>query len=288
MKKEEPYIKTCPNGCESVLYDSHLILPEGILKCCPVCSQLISQCSQELYINSNQEWDSAEGTWPSKKDLKRLVKRREQTMKTVSKLLSKRYSEIRLLDVGCSNGAFIWIAKQLGIKAEGVEPAVKAAKAATELGLKVHLGFLENIKLPENAFDVITLFEVIEHISNPMVLLAECYRILCPGGILVIGTGNTNSWTRRILKSRWDFFDIHQHGGHINFYNPNSMAVLANNTGFSVQKTKTSAVKLAEKGDFPYLIYRILKIGSELLNVPTKILGKGHQMEVFLISNKLK
>lgn len=96
-----------------------------------------------------------------------------------------------------------------------------------------------------------TLFEVIEHVDDPIGLLWACYRVLRPGGVLVIGTGNTDSWTRSMLQQRWDFFDLRQHGGHISFFCPRSMEALATRTGFQIRKVNTSSVKVCEKGELP-------------------------------------
>lgn len=279
-------ITSCPNGCKTSLRDTEISLPEGVLRQCPSCGQMVSQCSAEQYKKSNLEWDTDSGTWPSPKDFKRLAKRRARTIKNISRMLGKNYSEISLLDVGCSSGAFLQIAKSFGINAEGVEPAEKPVAYAREQGLKVHLGLLEEVKFPDSSFDAITLYEVIEHVDNPAKILEECRRVLRPGGVLVIGTGNTDSWTRMVKGSSWDFFDMRQHGGHINFFSNKSIAVLARNTGFEVGKIITSGVKLFEREELPYFLFRTSKIFAELLNAPSALLNKGHQMEAYLISTK--
>jgi len=271
------------------LLDSSIVMSEGPLRQCFKCGQLVSHCSFETYNKSNSEWDFEEGTWPSKKDIKRLTKRRRRDLDYVSQFLSKRFSDLTLLDVGCSNGALLWIASQLGIKAEGVEVSPRAAKNGIERGLKIHLGYLAELGLPENSFDVVTLYEVIEHLDSPADLLEECNRLLKPGGVLVVGTGNTDSWTRRFMGNRWDFFDLNQHGGHISFFSTSSLGILASRTGFSVKKVKTSSVKFFDKGECSYLLYRVAKLFSELLNFPSRIFGKGHQMEAYLVvSEKVK
>ncbi|CAA9892437.1 conserved hypothetical protein [Candidatus Methylobacter favarea] len=136
--------------------------------------------------------------------------------------------------------------------------------------------------IADNSFDTITLHEVIEHISDPIPLLKECARILRPNGVLLIGTGNTDSWTRQIQKSKWDFFDMKRHAGHISFFSPKSLNVLASQAGFSVVKVITHSVKFYEKGEIPPVLYRLVKVFTELLNLPARLLNKGHQMEVYL------
>ena len=118
--------KTCPNGCYSILSSSKLIVAEGELKECSSCGQLLSSCNKERYEKSNQDWNSEEGTWPSKKDYARLLQRRKKDINHIARLLSKNNSEIRILDVGSSNGSFVFIAKNLGLQAEGVDPSEKA------------------------------------------------------------------------------------------------------------------------------------------------------------------
>jgi 2-polyprenyl-3-methyl-5-hydroxy-6-metoxy-1,4-benzoquinol methylase len=285
-KYMENLFKACPNGCNSELQPSNLIVAEGELKKCPSCGQLLSSCSKDYYEKSNQEWNSEEGTWPSEKDYARLLKRRKIDIQNIANLLSKDNSDIRILDVGCSNGSFVFIANSLGLQAEGVDPSEKAVNDGIKRGLKLHLGILNDIAFNSDSFDAITLHEVIEHVSDPVTLLKECARILRPNGVLLVGTGNTESWSRHMQKSKWNFFDMKQHGGHISFFSPKSLNVLASRTGFSVAKVVTHSVSFCEKGEIPYILYRIIKIVTELLNLPAQLLGKGHQMEVFLRVNK--
>ncbi len=267
-------LPVCPNGCASELIQTSLVVAEGPLRKCLSCGLLISSCSKEYYQLSNQDWNTDQGTWPSEKDMKRLRKRRMRDINIISNLLSKK-TDIHLLDVGCSNGASVAIANDLGVKAEGVDPSEKAVKNGIDRGLKIHLGYLHEISLPDNAFDAITLYEVIEHVNEPKVLLEECHRILKPDGVLLIGTGNIDSWTRQIKKNKWDFFDMKEHGGHIIFFSPKSLDTLASITGFVIKKVRTSSVKFYEKGEVSHLLYRMTKIFSELLNFPSRIFNRG-------------
>jgi cyclopropane fatty-acyl-phospholipid synthase-like methyltransferase len=73
------------------------------------------------------EFDDPKGTWPTGKAADRLLRHTRQMVKRIERFLGKRRGEMRLLDVGCSNGAFISAAQTLGINAEGVEPAAAPA-----------------------------------------------------------------------------------------------------------------------------------------------------------------
>lgn len=281
-----PFVTSCPNGCNAPLLDTNILLPEGVLRVCPACTQLVSSCSEEQYQRSILMWDVSVGTWPTEKNYRRLKKRRIRTLKILSRILKKSLSDIHLLDVGCSSGAFLQIANSLGLNVEGVDTADKPVAYAKQLGLRVHLGHLEDVQFPENSFDAITLYEVIEHINNPAKILEECRRILRPGGALIIETGNTDSWTRMVRGRDWDFFNLQLLGGHISFFNSKSIAVLAKKSGFEIGKMTTRGVKFFECEDVPYVLFRISKIFTEILYIPSKWMHKGHQMEIYLISNK--
>ena len=276
------YIKSCPVGCQSGFEDSDIVLPEGPLQRCTECGHLVSRCSEDLYWRSMDEFEDPKGTWPSGKAADRLLRHTKQIVKRVERISSKKRNGMRLLDVGCSNGAFISAAQTFGINAEGVEPAAAPAQAAMESGLKVHQGFLQDIHLAEASFDVVTLFEVLEHLKDPLSLMKECHRVVRQGGLLVIRTGNTDSWSARFMKNRWEYFSISEHGGHVSFFNPVSMGKLAERSGFLIENLKTHRVSFYQKGEIPYLIYRPVKFLAELLNTPSTWFDKGHELQVFL------
>lgn len=102
--------------------------------------------------------------------------------------LIERYKKRgRLLDVGAGFGFFLSEMKERGWDVVGVEISQKAlAYAKDRLGLTVYPGPLERIGFPENDFDVVSGFYVIEHLPRPMEFLQECYRILKPGGLLLL------------------------------------------------------------------------------------------------------
>ncbi len=109
----------------------------------------------------------------------------------------------RLLDVGCGDGRFLSRMKRLGWDVEGVEPDVEAVKVAEQYGLSLYIGTLNDVTLPPDSFDAITMRHVIEHLDNPILTLRECHRILKPGGRLIILTPNIDSLGHRFFKASW-------------------------------------------------------------------------------------
>ena len=111
----------------------------------------------------------------------------EPVFKRAAHLIQQRKGKGRLLDVGAGFGFFLVEMKKRGWDVVGVEISQKAMDHASNvLGLTVRSGPLEKVGFPENYFDVVSGFYIIEHLPNPMAFLKECHRILKPGGVLLL------------------------------------------------------------------------------------------------------
>lgn len=219
---------------------------------------------------------------PTPDEVERRRKVAARRLQSIARLLNKQPPDIRIVDIGCSRGQFVDFAAQAGFVAEGVEPAKKIAAAAREAGLNVKTGLLEEQHYPDSSFDAASLFEVVEHLREPLPLLQECRRIISPGGILIISTGNAASWTVSRMGARWDYFHIEKDGGHISFFNPHSLTTLATVCGFNVERIETSRVKFHDKGEVAPALYTAGKMAAELLNLPARLAGRGHDMLAYL------
>ena len=280
--ENSPYVSACPIGCGGALHTTDMRLPEGPLRRCAGCGQLISAASESRYWKTMATFNAAGFNQPAPKEIERRRKVAARRLKALSRLLGKPPADIRLVDIGCSRGQFVDFATQAGFVAEGVEPAAKIAAAAREAGLNVRTGLLEEQRYTDATFDAAALFEVVEHLREPLPLLQECRRILKPGGMLIISTGNAASWTVGAMGARWDYFHIEKDGGHISFFNPLSITTLATVSGFNVERIETSRMKFHEKGDASPARYAMGKIAGELLNLPARLAGRGHDMLAYL------
>lgn len=108
-----------------------------------------------------------------------------------------------LLDVGCATGSFLKGMKAQGWEVAGVELSPFAAEQARASGLDVHTGTLESAAYPADSFDVVTLWDVLEHVTDPKQTLAEIARILRPGGLLVTSLPNPTSFEARLFGGSW-------------------------------------------------------------------------------------
>jgi hypothetical protein len=93
-------------------------------------------------------------------------------------------------------------------------------------------------------------------------------------------TGNARSWTARLLKGKWDYFDLKV--GHISFFNPSSVSTVAGRTGFKIVKIVTRSVSLKKREGSSGIKYRMAKIVAEVLGLPAGLLNKGQEMFVVM------
>lgn len=110
----------------------------------------------------------------------------------------------RLLDVGCAVGFLLQEAESRGWEAWGVEISSEAARfGKKELGVRIIQGTLNDTALDGASFDVVTLFDVLEHTLNPLGELREVHRILKPGGYVFLTLPNAGSLPARIMGRYW-------------------------------------------------------------------------------------
>jgi 2-polyprenyl-3-methyl-5-hydroxy-6-metoxy-1,4-benzoquinol methylase len=117
----------------------------------------------------------------------------------------------RLLDVGCSCGYFLEVAASRGFEVHGVEFSRNAIAAASPtVRDRIVQGTLENLPI-DGLFDVVSAFDLIEHVPEPRALLRRCASLLKPGGTLLLSTPDTGHFLRFVMRSRWPMLQPMQH-----------------------------------------------------------------------------
>lgn len=136
----------------------------------------------------------------------------------------------RLLEIGCGSGDFLLEAQSRGFEVEGLEYSEHAAtNANARLGHSaVRVGLPEKKSLPENEYDVIGAFDVIEHLRDPKQSLDYLHAALKPGGLLAIVTPSLDSWSRRVLGRHWMEYKTE----HLTYFSRKSLTQLFHTTGF--------------------------------------------------------
>lgn len=116
-----------------------------------------------------------------------------------------------LLDIGAGTGDFLAYAKSKKWEVIGIEPNQKAKELAQKKGVS----FVENTEeLSNNSFDVITMFHVLEHVTDLDGQLVELKRICKPGGYIVIAVPNFKSYDAKFYKEFWAAYDVPRHLWH--------------------------------------------------------------------------
>jgi ubiquinone/menaquinone biosynthesis C-methylase UbiE len=148
--------------------------------------------------------------------------------------------DAKILDVGCGDGFHLKLLKKYGNPnwtLEGVDLDNRAVEIASKGGLKIHQGSVEKLDLGQEQYDLVYTIQTIEHVAQPDEVFAAIYRILKPGGRLVLVTDNTNSIDFTYFKkSYWGGYHFPRHW---NLFNPQSMTRLAHKAGFQVTELNT-------------------------------------------------
>lgn len=119
----------------------------------------------------------------------------------------------RLLDVGCASGLFLEAMQQYGgWKVEGVELNEAAAHATSaRLNVPVFAGPVERAHFEDNSFDAVTMWDVLEHLHDPVVQLRSLRRIIRPGGALFVRLPDADSYLRAFCGRYWVGYDLPRH-----------------------------------------------------------------------------
>jgi|SRR5208282_2207294 len=134
-----------------------------------------------------------------------------------------------LLDLGCSSGSFLQSVRRKGWDLYGIEMSAESAKRGeAETGAKVFVGDILEAQFPPESFDVITCFDVLEHLYEPRRVIARVAEWLKPEGIFYVLVPNVDSAEGRVFGSYWHGLELPRHLFH---YSPASLRFLAESAG---------------------------------------------------------
>ena len=159
-----------------------------------------------------------------------------QMSERLTELEKQHQGKGRLLDVGCGIGTFLHLARERGWESHGVDPSKSGSDFAQEVHkLDVQCGDLFDADFPSAHFDAITLYHVLEHISELNPFLSELRRILKPSaseekaGTLVIEVPNGEGLQSRLQKADWPY--VHPRD-HLYYFSARSLPKLLEKHGF--------------------------------------------------------
>ena len=187
----------------------------------------------------------------------------------------------RWLEVGPGQGDQLAIAKDAGWQVHAVEinpVAIPRLKRIADD--RIFYGDLLAARYPDDHFDVVISNEVIEHLIDPLEFFRETHRILRPGGIAVMSTGNGRGWTARLRGRDWKYFgEGGLRFGHIRFFSPTTAQIVGQLCGFSRVWSTSHGFAFGERGELANRWYRLpAKIVQGLVSPITQLANAGQRL----------
>lgn len=150
----------------------------------------------------------------------------------------------RVLDVGAGNGTAVAALRDAGLDAWGVEPSEAGFSAARARGVQTVIhgtleDALEREDVPSSGWDLVRLYQVLEHVPDPVATLSVVRSLLAPGGRVVIGVPNFDSLARRMLGSAWDGLELPRHLTH---FTPATLRAVLGRAGLRTRRVSTVAL----------------------------------------------
>ena len=181
-----------------------------------------------------------------------------------------------LLDVGCAFGFFLDVARERGWRVSGVEISEHAARyASRELGLDVVHHDAETWTYPERSYDVITMWDLVEHLRDPKGTLRKLAGALKEDGILVLSTPDVDSLAARVMKERWLGWQLRNE--HLYYFSHPTLELMLDSAGLEI----ISRMHIGKHVTFDLFIARLslygrpaaalLKVFKRLFPAPTSL-----------------
>jgi 2-polyprenyl-3-methyl-5-hydroxy-6-metoxy-1,4-benzoquinol methylase len=244
---------------------------EGFYYKCESCGLLVSSRAKEA--DERHDQDALHGENAARNFNFRFSKEfsvREQADYKKELRSFRAYRKLnRLLDIGCGTGGFLFAARNMKWQSIGTEITSAYIPAARQKELEVYLGDVTELDLEHGSFDVIRMHSVIEHLKDPQGVLNMSYKLLRQGGLLLISTINTDSFTASFQNENWKYFGPLY---HVHLFNTSNLSLLLKKMGFKVKHLQTKGVKTNHR---KYV--RIFSLDN-VLKLPAKMLDKGHRM----------
>ncbi len=138
-----------------------------------------------------------------------------------------------LLDIGCATGFFLATAQERGWRGQGLDVSHFAVNYAREqLGLDVQQGSLLELDYPANHYDLITMWDVIEHVPDPKAYVQRASALLKPGGLFALATPDLESFPARLTGRRWVGYKLSEE--HVYYFSLRTLIQLLDNAGMDV------------------------------------------------------
>lgn len=150
-------------------------------------------------------------------------------------------AEGKILDIGCSIGLFMEVARKSGFQCVGLEPEPKSREYALDRGLDVRPQLFKDAGFPPASFDAVTMFGVLEHLSKPREMLADIRDVLKPGGVVMVVVPNVYSFANGTLHEQARTFTGRN---HLSYFSRDTLSNLFERSGYEVAYLDTALTGL--------------------------------------------
>ncbi len=184
-----------------------------------------------------------------------------------------------IFDIGAATGFFLKIAQKRGYKVSGVEMSDHAAGMARKDGIDVSSGDMMSMSIENQSFDVVTMLDVLEHMTEPFTELLEVKRILKSGGLLVVNAPNGQSFLAKVLKTKWHLVLPPE---HLFYFSPKNLSMFLEANGFETVYSGT----LGKRFTFQYIFKMLYKWQKlSIWNHLSNLFSKGYLSKLYIPIN---
>lgn len=235
-------------------------------------TELATYYDVDYYGSSTKKFNSLIEAWTIWSN-NRLAKK---ILSTASAHVRRSEEPVRVLDIGCGRANLLKAFKRNGCQCFGVERSDFPEDPALQ-DIKIYKQDFLDVTLEENSFDIVVIWHVLEHLTDPASTLKKVSKILKPDGKLIVAVPNFGSLQRRLFGKHWFHLDLPRHTYHFSLQSLQSMI---NSAGLSSKIATTrsfdqglygfvqSAINLLAVGR-PNLLYTLLRANHKKPGIAT-------------------
>ena len=243
MKHEEEMNKQCP-WCGSEKSQIHLWLKDEFLTKedfqiyeCKNCGLLYTEPRPDK--EKIGQYYKSEAYYSHQENKKGFIPKLYESVKSVNlkkkyKIATKGLKRGKVLDIGCGVGDFLHTMEQMGWEGSGIEPSEEAKEIARKR-VRAQIWQPQEIEsLPDNSFDLITMWHVLEHVDDVKEEIRQLQRLVKKGGRLVLALPNFKSYDAQYYNAQWAAYDVPR---HLNHFCKESIVRIFRDSSFELTRT---------------------------------------------------
>ena len=261
MRAAQHNCRLCQATSLRPIYDFSDLVMESCCTCgfVQIRDEPSAETLQDIYSQTYFAHQKYEGDWASDREKGRRMRLLAQA--GVGK-------GARVLDAGCATGDFIVAAKD-SYEMWGIdlseEAITRAAERLPDVRERLRAGPLEQQDFPDGFFDAVVLWDVVEHLIDPVTATTALAQVVKPGGAVVLSTPNIGSWVARLMGKRWAFMTPPE---HVSFFDRNTLRILLQRSGLRYARWTTS-------GKWTTAAFLIYKVGRVFPHLVPDFLHRG-------------